>query len=143
MGHLVEFEGQVHEFPDDFTPADIQHALASVPAQAVAPAAPTAPGLGAQNAAQSGRRYVPPEAPKPIERPMSVLPSSVGGAVRDFSVGAQGVGKGLVDIATGIPDLVAGAQNAATSGVNRVFGTNIPYAIPASKLVEKGADAIG
>ncbi|WP_143197949.1 hypothetical protein [Bradyrhizobium sp. AS23.2] len=60
---------------------------------AAAPAAPAAtPGLGAQNAAQNGRLYVSPEPPKPIERPASILPSSVGGAVRDFTVGAQGVG---------------------------------------------------
>lgn len=212
MPRLIDFEGQQHEFPDDFTQADIQRALSTLPRAPVqsplpqlppgykldppaataipalppgytldrkptlvpvdhdpfapppraapqpklvpvdhdpfadapsAPAAPATPGLGAQNAAREGRLYVTPEPPKPIERPMSILPSSVGGAVRDFSVGAQGVGKGLVDIATGIPDLVAGAQNAATGGVNKLLGTNIPYAIPASKLVEKGADAVG
>lgn len=107
-----------------------------------APAPPAAPGLGAQNAAAAGRLYVTPEPPKPIERPASILPSSVGGAVRDFTVGAQGVGKGLTDIVTGIPDLVAGAQNAVTGGINRVFDTNIPYAIPASKLVEKATSVL-
>ncbi|WP_165405557.1 hypothetical protein [Bradyrhizobium genosp. SA-3] len=101
------------------------------------------PQPGAQNAAQQGRLYVTPEAPKPIERPASILPSSVGGAVRDFQVGAQGVGKGLTDIITGPFDLVAGAQNAAVGGINKLLGTDIPMATPASKLVEKGADAIG
>lgn len=94
-----------------------------------------------------GRIYVAPadvpQQPKPIDRPASVLPSSVGGAVRDFQVGAQGVGKGLTDIVTGPFDLVAGAQNLATSGINKLFGTNIPMATPASKLVEQGVDAIG
>ncbi|UQD69346.1 hypothetical protein JEY40_25375 [Bradyrhizobium japonicum] len=227
MAQLVEFEGQRHEFPDDFTQAEIQRALSSrprapqlddatasdrrfpmagdhqlvpapqplppsppgykldepaalpplppgytldrkptlvpvdhdpfaPPAQATpqpklvpvdhdpfaAPAPSAAPGLGAQNAAAAGRLYVTPEPPQPIDRPVSILPSSVGGAVRDFTVGAQGVGKGLVDIATGIPDLVAGAQNAATGGINKVFGTNIPPAIPASKLVEKATSAL-
>ncbi|WP_128956597.1 hypothetical protein [Bradyrhizobium zhanjiangense] len=144
MPQVIEFEGQQHEFPDDFTPADIQRALASVPPQAAAaPVAPATPGLGAANAAREGRLYVTPEAPKPIERPASILPSSVGGAVRDFQVGAQGVGKGLTDIVTGPFDLVAGAQNAAVGGVNKLLGTNIPMATPASKLVEKAVDATG
>jgi len=108
-----------------------------------APPTPVTPGLGAQNAAREGRLYVTPEAPKPIERPVSVLPSSVGGAVRDFQVGAQGVGKGLTDIVTGPFDLVAGAQNAAVGGINKLLGTNIPMATPASKLVEKAVDATG
>ncbi len=103
----------------------------------------TAPGVAATNAAQQGRLYVTPEQPKPIERPASILPSSVGGAVRDFQVGAQGVGKGLTDIVTGPFDLVAGAQNAIVSGINKLAGTNIPMATPASKLVEKAVDATG
>lgn len=142
MPQIIEFEGQQHEFPDDFSPADIQRALANVPAPAAA-TPPATPGLGAQNAAAAGRLYVTPEAPKPIDRPVSILPSSVGGAVRDFQVGAQGVGKGLTDIVTGPFDLVAGAQNLATSGINKLLGTNIPYATPASKLVEKAVDASG
>ncbi|MCK1541623.1 hypothetical protein IVB12_06420 [Bradyrhizobium sp. 179] len=143
MPQIIDFEGQQHEFPDDFTPADIQRALASVPPQAAAqPApAPATPGLGAQNAAQSGRLYVTPE-PQPVERPASLLPSSVGGAVRDFTVGAQGVGKGLTDIVTGPFDLAAGAQNLITGGINKVFGTNIAPAIPASKLVEKATSVL-
>ncbi|WP_314963899.1 hypothetical protein [Bradyrhizobium cosmicum] len=147
MAQLIEFEGQQHEFPDDFTPADIQRALASVPPPAAAPPvaapAPPAPGLGAQNAAQQGRLYVTPEpAPQPIDRPASILPSSVGGAVRDFTVGAQGVGKGLTDIVTGPFDLVAGAQNLVTGGINKLLGTNISPAIPASKLVEKATSVL-
>ncbi|MGY3036181.1 hypothetical protein ACVIIV_005351 [Bradyrhizobium sp. USDA 4354] len=108
-------------------------------------AVPVAPGVGvgAQNAAANGRLYVTPEQPKPIERPASILPSSVGGAVRDFQVGAQGVGKGLTDIVTGPFDLVAGAQNAAVSGINKLLGTNIPMATSASKLVERAVDATG
>lgn len=148
MPQIIDFEGQQHEFPDDFTPADIQRALASVPAPAVAPAAPAAPaaaptpGLGAQNAAQSGRLYVSPETPQRIDRPASLLPSSVGGAVRDFTVGAQGVGKGIGDIVTGPFDLAAGAQNLITGGVNKLLGTNIAPAIPASKLLEKATSVL-
>jgi hypothetical protein len=143
MPQIIDFEGQQHEFPDDFTPADIQRALASVPAPAAAaPAAAPTPGLGAQNAAQSGRLYVSPEQPQRIERPASLLPSSVGGAVRDFTVGAQGVGKGLTDIVTGPFDLAAGAQNLITGGVNKLLGTNIAPAIPASKLLEKATSVL-
>ncbi|UPT83855.1 hypothetical protein HAP41_0000025970 [Bradyrhizobium barranii subsp. apii] len=146
MPQIIDFEGQQHEFPDDFTPADIQRALASVPAQAAptpAPAAPATPGLGAQNAAAAGRLYVTPEPPpQPIDRPASLLPSSVGGAVRDFTVGAQGVGKGLTDIVTGPFDLAAGAQNLVTGGINKLLGTNIAPAIPASKLVEKATSVL-
>ncbi|MGY4629109.1 hypothetical protein [Bradyrhizobium sp. USDA 4486] len=215
MPQLIEFEGRRHEFPDDFTQADIQRALRSMPrvprsdgpiqVQAfqqvpsspklvpvdddpfasaatradqfdqfdpsaaqpklvpvdhdpfAAPASPrpvTDPALLAQLegsapaapvTTSSGRIYVSPAnvEPKPIERPVSILPSSVGGAVRDFQVGAQGVGKGITDIVTGPFDLVAGAQNLATSGINKLFGTNIPLATPASKLVEKAVDASG
>ncbi|WFU76610.1 hypothetical protein [Bradyrhizobium sp. CB2312] len=106
------------------------------------PPAPAAPALGATNAAANGRLYVTPEPPKPVERPASILPSSVGGAVRDFTVGAQGVGKGLTDIVTGPFDLAAGAQNLVTGGINKLFGTNIAPAIPASKLVEKATSVL-
>lgn len=118
--------------------ASAQPKLVPVDHDPFAPAVPMTP---------SGRIYVAPadvpQPPKPIERPASVLPSSVGGAVRDFQVGAQGVGKGLTDIVTGPFDLVAGAQNAIVSGINKLARTNIPMATPASKLVEKAVDATG
>jgi hypothetical protein len=104
---------------------------------------PSPAGTGSANAAQNGRIYVSPEPPTPIERPASLLPSSVGGAVRDFQVGTQGVGKGLTDIVTGPFDLAAGAQNLLVSGINKALGTSIPMATPASKLVEKAVDASG
>ncbi|TWA89587.1 hypothetical protein [Bradyrhizobium stylosanthis] len=129
------------------------------PAQAPAPTvsfddlipqqgAPAAPPVATEPVViRNGRIVVTPagveQKPQPIDRPVSLLPSSVGGAVRDFQVGAQGVGKGLTDIVTGPFDLVAGAQNAIVSGINKVAGTNIPLATPASKLVEKAVDATG
>ncbi|MET4332013.1 hypothetical protein ABIB80_007875 [Bradyrhizobium sp. i1.15.2] len=198
MPQIIDFEGQQHEFPDDFTPADIQRALSSIPtaqprAQNVSPkissdglipplppgfqldgwrqpAAPElpplpqgytldrkpslvpvdldpfAPQMAVPVTTPSGRIYVAPadvpQQPKPIDRPASLLPSSVGGAVRDFTVGAQGVGKGLTDIVTGPFDLAAGAQNLITGGINKLAGTNIPQAIPASKLVEKATSVL-
>lgn len=108
---------------------------------------PPAPPAATPAITPQGRIYVAPadvpQAPKPIERPASFLPSSVGGAIRDFQVGSQGVGKGLTDIVTGPFDLVAGAQNFLVSGINKALGTNIPMATPASKLVEKAVDASG
>lgn len=232
MPQVIEFEGQRHEFPDDFTQAEIQKALSGLPLapqlpgvaatdrrfpmlndggsvqapQAIPPlppgytldqpaaipplpqgftldrkptlvpvdhdpwaAFPDAPPASAAPAqpklvpvdndpfaapsttvpvtTPQGRIYVAPadvpQQPKPIERPASLLPSSVGGAVRDFQVGSQGVGKGLTDIVTGPFDLAAGAQNLLVSGINKALGTNIPMATPASKLVEKAVDASG
>lgn len=192
MPQIIDFEGQRHEFPDDFTPADIQRALSSIPPvqpqaqnvspkisfddlipplppgfqldgppqpaappQAAVPAlppgftldqAPAAPQMAVPVTTPSGRIYVAPadvpQQPKPIDRPASLLPSSVGGAVRDFTVGAQGVGKGLTDIVTGPFDLAAGAQNLITGGINKLAGTNIPPAIPASKLIEKATSVL-
>ncbi|MGZ5987579.1 MAG: hypothetical protein ACXWLZ_00885 [Rhizomicrobium sp.] len=141
MPQVIQFEGQTHQFPDDFTQADIQHALSTVPPPQAAPAAPepapVAPPISMPDNAQAITIR-----PVRADRPPSLLPSSVGGAVRDFTVGAQGVGKGLTDIVTGPFDLAAGAQNLATSGINKVFGTDIPPATPASKLVEQGVDKL-
>lgn len=175
MPQVIEFEGQRHEFPDDFSQAEIQKAL-SGPSRAPQPLPPLPAGFqldqpqqpalpplpdgftldgpaaapvasGAPVMTPQGRIYVAPadvaQAPKPIDRPVSLLPSSVGGAVRDFQVGSQGVGKGLTDIVTGPFDLAAGAQNLLVSGINKALGTNIPMATPASKLVEKAVDASG
>lgn len=144
MPQVIEFEGTTHEFPDDFGPADIQAALARAPAPPISqPQGMTYEGTTPATAGAPARVNIStPPGPR-ITRPASMLPSSVGGAVRDFTVGAQGVGKGLTDIVTGPFDLVAGAQNLATSGINKVFGTDIPMATPASKLVEQGVDAIG
>ncbi|MGY3077070.1 hypothetical protein ACVWZZ_003441 [Bradyrhizobium sp. LM6.10] len=180
MPQIIDFEGQQHEFPDDFTPADIQRALSSLPRtqlqavpsserpfpmlgtdQTVAPPAPqpklvpvdhdpfaqpaepprlvpvdhdpfAAPASAVPAAAPvmtpQGRIYVSPETPKPNTAPS---------ALHSLAVGAQGVGKGLTDIVTGPFDLAAGAQNLVTGGINKLLGTNIPTATPASKLVEK------
>jgi hypothetical protein len=108
MPQTIQFEGQTHVFPDDFTSADIQHALISVPssqAPAPAPVADQAPAPPISGPNQP----VPAASPErlrvirddPVQRPVSLLPSSVGGAVRDFQIGSQGVGKGLTDIVTG------------------------------------------
>ncbi|MDA9488686.1 hypothetical protein [Bradyrhizobium sp. CCBAU 11361] len=94
------------------------------------PDAPPAAAPSAPVTTPQGRIYVSPAdaTPKPNTAPSSL---------HSLAVGAQGVGKGLTDIVTGPFDLVAGAQNLVVGGVNKLFGTNIPMATPASKLVEK------
>lgn len=58
-------------------------------------------------------------------------------AMHSLAVGAQGVGAGVRDLALMPFDLAAGAQNLAVTGINKVFGTEIPMATPASQLAEK------
>ncbi|RED36202.1 hypothetical protein BJ123_108137 [Rhodopseudomonas thermotolerans] len=54
-----------------------------------------------------------------------------------IAVGAQGVGAGVRDLALMPFDLAAGAQNGVTALTNKAFGTDIPYAVPASRMAEK------
>jgi len=43
LSQLVEFEGQTHQFPDDFTSVDIQRALSSMPRARAQPSLPPLP----------------------------------------------------------------------------------------------------
>lgn len=63
-------------------------------------------------------------------RPEAQRPPS---AMHSLAVGAQGVGAGLRDVALMPFDLAAGAQNLVAGGVNKLFGTEIPMATPASR----------
>lgn len=58
-------------------------------------------------------------------------------ALHSLAVGMQGIGAGVRDIVAMPFDLAAGAQNLITGGINKILGTNIPAATPASKLVER------
>ena len=58
-------------------------------------------------------------------------------------VGAQGVGAGLRDIALAPFDLAAGATNLVAGGVNKLFGTEIPAATPASQLLDPYTAPLG
>lgn len=72
--------------------------------------------------------------------PVNAIPNAVDALVNgrhSLQVGAQGVGAGVRDIALMPFDLAAGAQNLVTSGINKVFGTEIPPATPASQLADK------
>ena len=189
MVQVIQFEGTTHQFPDDFTSADIQRALSSVPRVQTLPEVPAADRrfpLPMEACSPSRGRHPPRlfrrcRRATPsinlaafrrcllvtnwIQRPIAAAPapptsqpnnsltlagttpaqngaparvvvdtSGRPSAMHSFAVGAQGVGKGLTDIVTGPFDLVAGAQNLATAGINKVFGTNIPMATPASSV---------
>lgn len=114
MPRLIQFEGRSIEVPDDFTDAEVATVLAG----------------GSQPTPLPQPR--PPEAPRPDT-----------GAVRGLQLGAQGVGAGLKHAVMAPFDLMAGAQNLVTGGINKVFGTEIPYATPGSVLVDKAIDAAG
>lgn len=135
MARLISFEGQQISVPDDANDAEVSAILGArnAPVQAPAPVTPGGVPVG-----PNGVPRVDMNGPAPApERPMSLLPSSVGGAARDFRVGAEGAGAGLRDIVLAPFDLMAGAQNLVTGGVNHVFGTEIPQATPASQMAEK------
>ncbi len=58
-------------------------------------------------------------------------------AMHSLAVGTQGVAAGARDIITAPFDLTAGLQNAVTALVNKVTGGDIPYATPASRIVDR------
>lgn len=128
---IVEFEGQRHEFPDDFTDAEVQAALDSL-----RPAAASAEPPAAVNprVAEFGTS---PEGRTPATSPNA----------RALTVGIQGAGAGLVELAAMPFDLAAGAQNILVKGINKAFGTEIPMAKPASAIAKDaaaaGAEAVG
>lgn len=73
----------------------------------------------------------------------AVQPPPGPSALHSLAVGAQGVGAGVKHAVMAPFDLVAGLQNAATAGVNKLFGTDIPYATPGSVLVDKAVEVAG
>lgn len=121
MPQIVEFEGQRHEFPDDATDAEIAAALSGSAAQ------PTPVGRTPEFATSAEGQAPAPAAPSGLLRPLQI--------------GAQGAGAGLAEAVSMPFDLVAGAQNALVSLVNRFVGTNIPMATPASSMLKNAASS--
>lgn len=122
---------------DDLIPARPGMFDDLIPAQPPAATQPTTPDVTVGGNGEPTRITVRPEVSP--QRSFSFLPSSVEGAARDLRVGAQGVAKGLMHTAAMPFDLAAGAQNLVTSGVNKLFGTEIPQATPASQMAESAA----
>lgn len=104
-------------------------------------------------------RSAPPLAAAPVVTPEAAaaaegrsLPSPAGyaappaapasGPGRALQIGAQGVGRGLADIAGMVPDLSTGAANLALAGADMVaspFGGSVDYRFPPSAL---GSEAV-
>jgi len=115
MPKLIEFEGQTHEFPDDFTDADIARALSSAPAPASVPlpAQPSPPAVDPDRTARSQ------EEPTVAER--------VG---RQLMLGTQAVGRGVANAAGFLPDIAALGLNFGLAGADTVaeqFGGNVDF----------------
>ena len=84
----------------------------------------------------------PAQGDQPARVTIGTNPQAPPSAMHGFRVGAQGVAKGLLHTAALPFDLMAGAQNLVTGGINKVFGTEIPQATPASQLAEQAAAPI-
>lgn len=109
MPQQIEFEGVLHEFPDDFSPAEISMALGGgkppaappVPAGLPndVPAPPIATDQGNVNWTDPGYQELtaPRQAPEG-PRPLSATKIGPGlPSLRDLQVGVQGVGRGLAE----------------------------------------------
>jgi hypothetical protein len=92
MVQLVEFEGQKHEFPDDFSDADIAKALSSAaPPAAPAPQAPAAPAgpVQAPRYGSSGETLPPLPAPSAPTPQPSLIDRIMGGIGAADDIGAN------------------------------------------------------
>ncbi|WP_342737471.1 hypothetical protein [Bradyrhizobium sp. B117] len=78
MPQLIEFEGRRHEFPDDFTQADIQRALSSMAS------APRLPEVGA-----SERRYRMANGSGTVSDPKPIQVQGPDGAIVEFPAGTS------------------------------------------------------
>ena len=119
----VEFEGQIHEFPDDFTDADIAAAL----------------GGGGQQQSDSGQ---------PLAAPAAFLGvKTIPGIVALTHKAAQiaepfaGMASRFLASASGVPGIISGpASQAAPSAVRAVASATAPAStVPSSILGANGA----
>ena len=158
MVQRVEFEGMIHEFPDDFSEKEISDSLATMPRRDVT--APQPPvevegpdgtifefPAGTSRDIMSGalrKHYGGPapaaptadnitrdlvnRTPAPADKPVAPPWYVPQNPGRALKLGFQAVGSGLASVA-GMPvDLAAGAQNIATAGLNKLTGADLPYA---------------
>lgn len=128
MPRLINFQGQQITVPDDASDQEV----ASIIEARNAPVQPVTPG-GVPIGDNGRPRVTIDTSPPPAA---ASDPNADKGLLHNFMVGAQGVGAGVRDIALAPFDLAAGAQNLVTGGVNKVFGTEIPRAMPASQIAD-------
>ena len=162
-GRIIDFEGNQHEFPADFTDDEISAALdkyspipKSEPAGSQlppgfvldepAPSGALPPGfvLDATPPARGARDPASSNELKVIPQPASYVPT---GGARGAMVGAQGTGRGLADIAGFIPDVASMGANALLYGADaisqKVGGPAIDYRFPmASEEIAKTAGRV-
>lgn len=132
MTQQIQFDGQIHQFPDDFSQGDIQSALGSYSGNQPASQTPT---NGQQpmptNSAQLGNNQVNPLqglsdwANSPTNVDLSNLPQSGEGLnfAQKLGFGAQALGKGLVGAGEDI--VVKPAVRGITGLMSRANG-NLP-----------------
>jgi len=136
-------DGVMHEFPDGTDMAVVDRVMKNYATGTAAPAEPLQP-VGASPAADQSLRDAPAEADpframRPLRRAVVADDYTLRDAGRDLQIGAQGTGSGLAKAVSAPFDLMAGAQNLITRGINAAFDTNIPYATPASDMLQAGA----
>lgn len=125
MARIINFEGRQVSVPDDANDAEVSAILGA----SNAPVQPAPSTPGGVPVGPNGIPRVEMNAPAPNTADKGLL--------HNFAVGAQGVGAGARDIVLAPFDIAAGAQNLVTGGINKVFGTEIPSAMPASQMAEK------
>lgn len=131
MPRLIHFENLSIQVPDDANDQEV----ASIIEARNAPVTPGGVPVG-----ENGRpRVIIDTSPPPVAAPD---PNADKGLPHNFMVGAQGVGAGVRDIALAPFDLAAGVVNLGVGGVNKVFGTEIPRAMPASQMADVVTDQI-
>lgn len=128
---VINFEGRRITVPADATDDEVSEILS-----ASAPAAPAAaPNITPEAAAAAEGRSLPSPAGY-------AAPPEPAGPGRALQIGAQGVGRGLADVAGMLPDLANGAANLGLAGADMIaspFGGSVDYRFPPSAL---GSDAI-
>jgi hypothetical protein len=128
------FDGTVLEFPDGTAPEVIQNTVRAQTAQRRSAAAPV---VTPESAAAAEGRNLP--SPSGYMAPPPKAEKTTG---RALMLGAQGVGKGLADVAGMAPDLATGAANLGLAGVDAaagLFGGGVDFRFPQSAL---GSEAI-
>lgn len=97
MPQRVEFEGQIHEFPDDFSPNEISAALSGSTNTPAPPAGPV-PGAKIAPPIETSTGQIPWQQQAPAAPPPAAL-ETVG---RRLAIGAQGAGAGVAEL-VGMP----------------------------------------
>jgi hypothetical protein len=122
MTQRVDFDGQVHEFPDDFTPQDIQKALASTDQKRVADVVTSPDFLSGLAGDMSKGNYQPAVDPGFFERLNQRGAQTLNGTQAPPLQASAGFGSKAADTVANIEDLINGISAAGSRGYT--FGTS-------------------